>query len=133
MSHRRADCAARENDSANSEQLRLSPWTYRLPRWQADHAVIPKGGTSHVRHGTARVRYAAWWRGGGVAGCGARQQSALPVIGFLHSATSNSYAPMTAAFHKSLNEAGYIEGQNVTIEYRWAEINLTACQHWRLT
>src|SRR5262249_22730255 len=52
------------------------------------------------------------------------QQAAIPVIGFLHSATSNSYAPMTTAFRKSLNEAGYVEGQNVTIEYRWAESRL---------
>jgi putative tryptophan/tyrosine transport system substrate-binding protein len=44
------------------------------------------------------------------------QQSASPVIGFLHSATADAYASMTAAFHKSLTEAG-----NVTIEYRWAE------------
>jgi putative tryptophan/tyrosine transport system substrate-binding protein len=52
------------------------------------------------------------------------QQPAMPVIGFLHSATSNSYAPMTTAFRKSLNEAGYVEGQNVAIEYRWAESQL---------
>jgi putative tryptophan/tyrosine transport system substrate-binding protein len=52
------------------------------------------------------------------------QQAAIPVIGFLHSATSNSYAPMTTAFRKSLNEAGYVEGQNVAIEYRWAESHL---------
>jgi putative ABC transport system substrate-binding protein len=49
------------------------------------------------------------------------QPSALPVIGFLHSATANAYAPMTAALRKSLSEAGYVEGRNVAIEYRWAE------------
>ena len=49
------------------------------------------------------------------------QQPSFPVIGFLHSATANAYAPMTAAFRKSLKEAGYVEGQNVAIEYRWAE------------
>ena len=49
------------------------------------------------------------------------QQAALPVIGFLHSATADAYAPMTAAFRKSLSEAGYFEGQNIAIEYRWAE------------
>jgi putative ABC transport system substrate-binding protein len=49
------------------------------------------------------------------------QPPALPVIGFLHSATANAYAPMTAAFRKSLSEAGYVEGRNVVIEYRWAE------------
>lgn len=49
------------------------------------------------------------------------QRPALPVIGFLHSATANAYAPMTAAFRQSLSEAGYVDGQNVVIEYRWAE------------
>jgi putative ABC transport system substrate-binding protein len=52
------------------------------------------------------------------------QQRSMPVIGFLHSATPNSYAPMTTAFRKSLNRAGYVEGQNVAIEYRWAESHL---------
>jgi|RhiMetStandDraft_8_1073273.scaffolds.fasta_scaffold01841_1 putative tryptophan/tyrosine transport system substrate-binding protein len=52
---------------------------------------------------------------------GLAQQSTLPVIGFLHSATASAYAPMTAAFHKSLSEAGYVEGQSVAIAYRWAE------------
>jgi ABC-type uncharacterized transport system substrate-binding protein len=49
------------------------------------------------------------------------QQSALPVIGFLHSATASAYTRMTAAFRKSLNDAGYVDGQNVAIEYRWAD------------
>jgi putative ABC transport system substrate-binding protein len=48
------------------------------------------------------------------------QQPAVPVIGFLHSATEESYAPMTAAFRKGLSEAGYLD-QNVTIEFRWAQ------------
>src|SRR5262245_7702349 len=51
----------------NSEHLRPGPWTYRLPRWQAEAAVIPEGGTSHVRHGTAGVRGPARRRGGCVA------------------------------------------------------------------
>jgi putative ABC transport system substrate-binding protein len=49
------------------------------------------------------------------------QQTAMPVIGFLHGATPEGYAPMMAAFCKSLSEAGYSEGQNATIEWRWAE------------
>ena len=49
------------------------------------------------------------------------QQATLPVVGFLHSATLEAYVPMLGAFRKSLSEAGYSEGQNVTIELRWAQ------------
>jgi putative tryptophan/tyrosine transport system substrate-binding protein len=47
------------------------------------------------------------------------QQKAMPVIGWLSTGPAN--APLVAAFHQGLSEAGYVEGQNVTIEYRWAE------------
>ena len=49
------------------------------------------------------------------------QQPAMPVIGLLNSATPSGLAHLTAAFHQGLNEAGYVEGRNVAIEYRWAE------------
>ena len=51
----------------------------------------------------------------------AHAQQAMPVIGFLHSADATTFAPMLAAFHQGLNEGGFTEGRNVTIEYRWAE------------
>jgi putative tryptophan/tyrosine transport system substrate-binding protein len=49
------------------------------------------------------------------------QQKAMPVIGYLSSASPGSLAPHVAAFHQGLSETGYVEGQNVRIEYRWAE------------
>jgi ABC-type uncharacterized transport system substrate-binding protein len=49
------------------------------------------------------------------------QQAPMPVIGFLNAASLDEYRPMVDAFHHGLQEAGYIDGQNATIEYRWAE------------
>jgi ABC-type uncharacterized transport system substrate-binding protein len=49
------------------------------------------------------------------------QQSAMPVVGFINAAPAQSYGPQLAAFLKGLDEKGYADGRNVTIEYRWAE------------
>jgi putative tryptophan/tyrosine transport system substrate-binding protein len=49
------------------------------------------------------------------------QQKAMPVVGYLSDASPGPYAPFVAAFHRGLTETGYVEGQNVAIEYRWAE------------
>ena len=49
------------------------------------------------------------------------QQSAMPVIGFLNSASPAGYVDRVRAFHQGLGETGYVEGRNVAVEYRWAD------------
>jgi len=49
------------------------------------------------------------------------QQPILPVIGFLRSTAATGSEPLVRAFRQGLNEAGFVEGQNVAVEYRWAD------------
>jgi putative tryptophan/tyrosine transport system substrate-binding protein len=49
------------------------------------------------------------------------QQSTVPTIGFLNGGSPEGYAANLAGFLQGLKEAGYVDGQNVRIEYRWAE------------
>src|SRR5271166_2686505 len=49
------------------------------------------------------------------------QQPSLPMIGYLEGASQGQFADLIPAFRKGLSETGYIDGQNVRIEYRWAD------------
>ena len=57
---------------------------------------------------------------------GAQQPEGMPVIGFLHSQSPNLYTSVLPAFRQGLKEAGYVEGQNVVVEYRYAENQLAS-------
>ena len=52
---------------------------------------------------------------------GARAQQQTPVIGFLHSASPDGNADRVRAFRQGLKEIGFVEGENVNVEYRWAD------------
>src|SRR5262249_58949717 len=69
-----------------------------------------------------RGRELMWGRGGGVAGwpLAARGQQP-PVVGFLVSASAQGYERILGPVREGLKETGYVEGKNVTFEYRWAE------------
>jgi putative ABC transport system substrate-binding protein len=49
------------------------------------------------------------------------QQRAMPVVAFVSAGSADSFAPYGAAFRKGLGETGYVEGQNVSLEYHWLE------------
>jgi len=55
------------------------------------------------------------------------QQPALPIVGFVNGASAQSYARELAAFLKGLSEAGYVDGENVVVEYRWADGQTIGC------
>src|SRR5262245_40969677 len=83
--------------------------------------MTPTGGSHGNLHPTARIRCHAWQRGCRVAARGARaQQPAKPVIGYIDVTTAADTVYRVSAFREGLKDAGFIDGHNVAIEFRWA-------------
>jgi putative ABC transport system substrate-binding protein len=60
------------------------------------------------------------------------QQAAMPVVGFVHPGSADAYTRRVAAFRMGLGETGYVEGQNVTVEYHWLPALMTGLVRRRI-
>jgi putative tryptophan/tyrosine transport system substrate-binding protein len=58
------------------------------------------------------------------------RQPSMPLIGFLDSSSPEAYEQVVSQFKRGLGDAGYIEGQNVGIEFRWRKISFRSCRSW---
>ena len=83
----------------------------------------PANPPTYSRYSLGRRRFLALVSGGLVVAPVAAhaQQPALPVIGFLGTSTAAAWAGYVAGFRQGLSEAGYVDGRNLTVEFRWAE------------
>src|SRR5262249_52395685 len=117
LSGRQLCDAAPASRPTEREDLTLGVW-YRSFRW----VTLAQEGQMPViirrRELIAAIGGAAAWPLAARA-----QQPAMPVVGFLGTTTPDDFAGRVAAFRDGLKETGYIEGQNVVVEYRWPEGN----------
>ena len=84
---------------------------------------------TRVPTATAARVHIAPWRHSDLAARRTGQTAALPLIGFLNSQSLEGRGP-SARISPGLKDTGYVEGETVAIEYRWARITLIGCRHW---
>ena len=86
-----------------------------------DTAPVAPHYAAFPTYKTPPIHDAARRCGGGVAGGGAGAAASMPVVGFLSTVSPVGFEPRLQAFRQGLKDLGYVEGENVAIEYRWAE------------
>jgi ABC-type uncharacterized transport system substrate-binding protein len=114
---------AAENKSLESKTLRprRAPRDSTLVAWYSSSTHLAREGRMAVTIGRRELLAALGGAAAAWSLAARAQQQAMPVVGVLSAEWPNLFSDRLRAFHDGLRETGYVEGQNLAIEYRWAE------------